>query len=61
LKNTLLVALGLMLVMEGIMPLFMPESWRETFKRLIQLNNGQLRFIGLISLLGGLLLLFFGY
>ncbi len=52
------MALGLMLVIEGVMPLIMPQAWRDTFKRMITLKDGQLRFIGLISILcGGLLLL----
>jgi uncharacterized protein len=55
--NTLLAALGLMLVFEGLLPLLMPQAWRETFKRMIALNDGQLRFVGLISMLGGLLLI----
>ncbi len=58
-NSTLLTALGLMLVLEGLMPLIAPKSWRETFKRMIALNDGQLRFIGLFSLLGGLLLIVF--
>jgi uncharacterized protein len=58
-NTTLLTALGLMLVLEGLMPLIAPQSWRETFKRMIALNDGQLRFVGLISLLGGVLLIVF--
>ncbi|MES2498901.1 MAG: DUF2065 domain-containing protein [Pseudomonadota bacterium] len=57
-NTTLLTALGLMLVLEGILPLIAPRSWRETFKRMITFNDGQLRFIGLLSILGGLLLVF---
>jgi hypothetical protein len=48
-----------MLVLEGLMPLLMPQAWRETFKRLIALNDGQIRFVGLLSVLGGLLFIFF--
>ena len=47
-----------MLVLEGVLPLIAPDSWRETFKRMIAFNNGQLRFIGLFSILGGLLLIY---
>ncbi len=54
------MALGLMLVIEGLLPLLMPQAWRENFKRLISLKDGQLRFIGLISVLGGFLLMFLG-
>lgn len=58
--KTFLTALGLMLVFEGLMPLLMPQSWRETFKKMIAFNDGQLRFVGLISVAFGLLLLFLG-
>lgn len=50
-------AVGLMLLIEGLMPLLSPGSWRATFARLLQLSDGQLRFIGLISVLLGSLLL----
>jgi len=56
-ENTFLIALGLMLLFEGLLPLFMPQSWRETFKKLIVLNDGQLRFIGLVSMSVGLLII----
>ncbi len=54
---TLLTAFGLMLVLEGILPLIAPKAWRQTFQRMIALNDGQLRFIGIISMLAGLLLI----
>ena len=54
---TLLLAFGLMLVLEGILPLLAPKAWRETFQRMIALKDGQLRFVGLISMLIGLLLI----
>ncbi|MFW5431274.1 MAG: DUF2065 domain-containing protein [Methylophilaceae bacterium] len=54
---TLLAALGLMLVFEGLLPLVAPKAWRETFRRMIDLKDGQLRFIGLISISSGLLIL----
>ena len=47
-----------MLVFEGIMPFLAPRAWRETFRRVIELSDGQLRFIGLASIALGLLLLF---
>jgi uncharacterized protein len=59
LGSTLLTALGLMLVLEGVLPLFAPQAWRETFKRMVELKDGQLRFVGLISMGVGLLLLLF--
>jgi uncharacterized protein YjeT (DUF2065 family) len=55
--TTFFLALGLMLIFEGLLPLIAPQAWRETFKRMIALKDGQLRFIGLISMVGGLLLI----
>ena len=53
----LLGALGLVLVLEGLLPFLSPSSWRTTFTRLLQLTDGQLRFVGLASVLLGLALL----
>ena len=60
-NSTLLAAFGLMLVIEGIMPFIAPQAWCETFKRMIALKDGQLRFIGLASIAGGMLLLFLNH
>ncbi len=54
---TLLLALALMLVIEGILPFLAPRVWRETFRRATELADGQIRFIGLTSMLVGLILL----
>jgi uncharacterized protein YjeT (DUF2065 family) len=56
--TTLLMALALMLVVEGLLPFLAPKVWRETFLRLMQLSDGQIRFFGLTSMIIGLLLLF---
>jgi uncharacterized protein YjeT (DUF2065 family) len=56
--ENLLTAFALLLVIEGLLPLLLPAAWRETFRRLIELSDGQLRFIGLASLLAGLALLY---
>lgn len=58
-NDTVLIALGLMLVFEGLLPFIAPQAWRETFKRMIELKDGQLRFVGLLSIIGGLLLMLF--
>ncbi|PHV13029.1 DUF2065 domain-containing protein [Chitinimonas sp. BJB300] len=50
-------ALALVLIAEGLLPFLSPRLWRSTFERMIALENGQLRFIGFISLLAGVLLL----
>jgi len=59
LRDVFVPALGLMLVMEGLLPFVAPTVWREAFNRMVRFNDGQLRFMGLTSLLGGLLLLWF--
>ncbi len=56
--TTLLMAFALMLVLEGILPFIAPSVWRETFRRVTELADGQIRFIGLSSMLIGLGLLF---
>lgn len=57
-ESNLIAAVALMLVMEGLLPFLAPGLWRETFRKMTEMSDGQLRFIGLTSLLGGLLLLF---
>ncbi len=57
--TTLLVtAVALMLIIEGLLPFLLPAVWREAFRRLTEMSDGQIRFIGLSSMLAGLLLLF---
>jgi uncharacterized protein YjeT (DUF2065 family) len=53
----LLGALALMLVFEGLLPFLSPKTWRQAFERATRMSDGQIRFVGLISLLAGLLLL----
>jgi uncharacterized protein YjeT (DUF2065 family) len=55
--TTLLMALALMLVIEGLLPFLAPKIWRETFRRLMLLTDGQIRFFGLTSMIAGLILL----
>ncbi|HVR94895.1 MAG TPA: DUF2065 family protein [Casimicrobiaceae bacterium] len=45
-----LAACALVLVLEGLLPLIAPRVWRDAFRRLTDLSDGQLRFIGLISI-----------
>jgi len=52
-----LMALALMLILEGLLPFLAPNLWRETFKRITQMSDGQIRFVGLSSMIVGLLLL----
>ena len=50
-------AVALMLVAEGLLPFLSPQSWRRIFERALQMSDGQLRFLGLLSVLGGVAML----
>ena len=49
-----MLALGLVLVMEGLLPFVSPDAWREFARRMSALRDEQLRFVGLLSILLGL-------
>jgi len=53
-----LTALGLLLVIEGIMPFLNPGVFREAMLRASQTDDSTLRIIGLISMLIGVLMLY---
>lgn len=57
LGEVIVPALALMLIMEGMLPFLAPTAWRDAFTRMTQLHDGQIRFMGLFSMLAGLLLL----
>lgn len=59
LSDKLWLAFGLMLVFEGLMPLLSPSGWRRLFEKILQLNDGQIRFYGVCSVGLGLLVLGF--
>ena len=50
-------ALALMLVFEGLLPFLSPGRWRTMFERATRLSDGQIRFVGLSSMLIGVVLL----
>jgi uncharacterized protein YjeT (DUF2065 family) len=52
-----IMAFALMLVIEGALPFVAPSLWRDTFRRITQMSDGQIRFVGLTSMLIGVLLL----
>ena len=55
----LLAAFALYLVIEGLLPLVSPRGWKQSIEMIAQLNDGQLRLFGLISMVAGVLLLAF--
>ncbi len=44
----------MVLIIEGILPFLSPTMWRDAFRRIIELSDGQLRFMGLAAILAGL-------
>ncbi|HUL65961.1 MAG TPA: DUF2065 domain-containing protein [Burkholderiaceae bacterium] len=50
------LAVALMLVFEGLLPFIAPARWREIFRRISDLSDGQIRFFGLISIVSGVVL-----
>jgi len=52
--DSLWAAFALVLVVEGLLPFLAPRVWRDSFRRLVLLTDGQLRFIGLVSIVIGL-------
>jgi len=51
------LALALLLVLEGLMPAINPGGWRRMFEQILQLPDHQIRMVGLVSMVAGLLLL----
>jgi hypothetical protein len=51
-------ALALMLVAEGLLPFLSPPSWRRVFEKAMQMSDGQIRFLGLTSMLAGIAMLY---
>ena len=56
-SNSLWAAVALVLVIEGLLPFLSPARWRSMFQQMLELQDGQLRFFGLCSIVAGLLLL----
>ena len=55
--DLLLGAVALMLVFEGLLPFLSPGTWRQVFERATRMSDGQIRFLGLTSMVIGLVLL----
>ena len=55
--HLLLGAVALMLVVEGLLPFLSPAAWRRAFERATRMSDGQIRFLGLSSMLAGVVML----
>jgi hypothetical protein len=56
-SHTLWLALGLVLIIEGLLPFASPAQWRKMFVQILQLKDEQIRFFGLCCVLAGVMLL----
>jgi uncharacterized protein len=56
-----IAAVALMLILEGILPFSAPRMWRDVFRKLTEMSDGQIRFAGLASMMVGLVLLFLAH
>ena len=53
-----LTALALVFILEGIIPFLNPEGMRKMLVTAMQLDDKTLRFVGLSSMIAGLILLY---
>lgn len=49
--------IGLVLIIEGLMPFVSPSGWRKMFLQLLTLEDGHIRRMGLFSIALGLCVL----
>ncbi|AKE52784.1 DUF2065 domain-containing protein [Kangiella geojedonensis] len=54
-----LIAMGLVLVLEGLIPTLAPKAWKKMVSDMSSRPDGQLRMIGLVLMLLGLGWVFF--
>lgn len=54
----LVTAVGLMLVIEGVMPFINPRGFKHTLSAVTQANDRVLRIAGLASMIAGIVLLY---
>jgi uncharacterized protein YjeT (DUF2065 family) len=60
LSDSIVLAIGLVLVIEGLFPLFFTQSWKDAFTRITNQKNGQIKFYGLLSVIIGIMIIFIG-
>ena len=59
-RDSIVLAIGLVLVIEGLFPLFFTQSWKDAFTRITNQKNGQIKFYGLLSVIIGIMIIFIG-
>lgn len=58
LSQSLYLAIGLVFVFEGLLPFLLPDVWRRTMQKLVLQSNQSLRLFGFVSMMVGLILLY---
>ena len=56
--DSLWIALGLVLVIEGLMPALNPKGFKNTMSAIRELNEGSLRIMGLVSMTIGAIVVY---
>ena len=51
-------AVALLLVIEGMLPFVRPDRYKQLVAQIAQLSDNQLRNLGLVAMIAGLLMLF---
>lgn len=58
-SHDLLIAVSLILVLEGIIPFLSPKVWRDMMLRLTKGNDKSVRIMGLVSMLIGMVMIYY--
>jgi len=58
--DSIVLAIGLVLVIEGLFPLFFTQIWKDAFTKITNQKNGQIKFYGLLSVIIGIMIIFIG-
>ncbi|VAW50351.1 hypothetical protein MNBD_GAMMA05-1374 [hydrothermal vent metagenome] len=56
--ESIVPALALMLVFEGMLPFISPKNWRNAMSQAAQQPDNVLRTLGLLSMLAGVIILY---
>jgi len=56
--ESIIPALALVLIIEGMLPFLSPGKWRQTMLQAAQLPDKSLRSLGFVSMLAGVIILY---
>jgi len=57
LETTLLAAIALVFILEGLLPFVFPKLWQKMMSEAVKLSERELRMMGLFSIIIGMLIL----